>query len=67
MKWQVLRVWICFLSDEGEAGELRAHGDVLGRLGGDLLGEDLVEEVGEGELLAGGLLQEGGLRVGRGS
>ena len=45
--------------DEGEASELGPHGDVLGRLGGDLFGEDLIEEVGVGELLAGRLLQEG--------
>ena len=36
-----------------------AHGDVLGRLGGDLLGEQRVEEVGVGGLLGGGLLQQG--------
>ena len=35
--------------DKGEAGEMGAHGDVLGRLGGHLLGEDLVEKVGVGE------------------
>ena len=43
--------------DEGEAGEVGAHGDVLGGLRGNLLGEDLVQEVGVGELLGRGLLQ----------
>jgi len=36
-----------------------AHGDVLGGLGRDLFGEDLVEEVGVGELLGRGLLEKG--------
>ncbi len=45
--------------DEGEARQLGAHGDVLGRLGSHLFGEDLIEEVGVGELLGRGLLQEG--------
>src|SRR5262245_3358771 len=45
--------------DEGEAGELGAHADMLGRLGSDFLGEDLVEEVGVGHLLGGGLLEQG--------
>ena len=42
--------------DEGEARQVRPHGDVLGRLGGDLLGEQRVEELGVGGLLGGGLL-----------
>jgi hypothetical protein len=29
--------------DKGEAGEMGAHGDVLGRFGGHLLGEDVLE------------------------
>jgi hypothetical protein len=45
--------------DEGKAGELSAHGDVLGRLGRDLLGEDAVQEIGERELLSGGVLEQG--------
>src|SRR4029450_3925455 len=45
--------------NEGEAGQLRAHGDVLRRLGGHFLGEDLVEEVGVGKLLGGGVLELG--------
>ena len=44
---------------EGEAGQMGAHGDVLGGLGGDLLAEDEVQEVGEGDLLGGGLLEQG--------
>src|SRR5262245_2672165 len=44
--------------DEGEAGQLSAHADVLGGLGGDLLGEDLVEEVGIGNLPGGGVLEQ---------
>src|SRR3989442_1187299 len=45
--------------DEGEAGELGAHGDMLGGLGGDFLREDLVEEVGKGALLGRGVLEKG--------
>jgi hypothetical protein len=45
--------------DEGEAGHGGAHGDVLAALGGDLLAEHLFEEVGIGQLLCGGVLQQG--------
>src|SRR5262245_42565644 len=45
--------------DEGEARELGAHGDMLGRLGSDFLAENLVEEVGVGHLLGGGRLEQG--------
>ena len=45
--------------DEREAGQAGAHGDVLGGLGGDFLGEHLLEEVGVGELLGRGVLQQG--------
>ena len=44
--------------DEGEAGQVRPHRDVLGGLGGDLFAEDQVEEVGQGGLLGGGLLEQ---------
>jgi len=44
---------------EGEAGHVGAHGDVLGRLGLDLLGEDALQEVGVGELFGAGVLEEG--------
>src|SRR5262244_2947570 len=43
--------------DEGETGQVGTHGDVLGGLGGDLLGQQRVEEVGVGGLLGGGLLE----------
>src|SRR5262249_9160737 len=45
--------------DEREPRQLRPHGDVLGGLGSDLLGEDLVEEVGVGALLGRGVLEQG--------
>ena len=35
-----------------------AHGDVLGGLGGDFLGQDEVEKVGEGEVLGGSFLKQ---------
>jgi len=43
---------------EGEARQVGPHGDVLGRLRGDLLGEQGVEEVGVGGFLGGGLLEQ---------
>src|SRR5206468_7229302 len=45
--------------DEGKAGQARAHGDVLGGLGGHFLGEHEVQEVGVGRLLRRGVLQQG--------
>src|SRR5262249_53963845 len=39
-------------------GQLGAHGDVLGGLGRDLLSENAVQEVGERELLGGGVLEQ---------
>ena len=45
--------------DEGEAGQVRPHGDVLGRLGGHLLAEEQVQEVGVGGVLGGGVLEQG--------
>jgi len=45
--------------DEREAGQARTHGDVLGGLGGDLLGEHEVQEVGVGGLLRRRILQQG--------
>ena len=44
---------------EGEAGQVGPHGDVLGGLGGDLFGEEPVEEVGVASLLGGGVLEQG--------
>ena len=44
--------------DEREARHGGAHGDVLARLGRHLLAEHLLEEVGVGELLRGGVLQQ---------
>jgi hypothetical protein len=37
---------------------MRPHGDVLGRLGGDLLGQQRIEEVGVRGLLGGDLLEQ---------
>src|SRR5439155_7908784 len=44
---------------EGEAGQVRAHGDMLGRLRGDLFGQQRIEEVGVRGFLGGGLLEHG--------
>ena len=43
---------------EGEAREVGAHGDVLLALGGDLLAEHGVEEVGVGELAGRRVLEQ---------
>jgi hypothetical protein len=44
---------------EGEARQVGPHRDVLGRLRGDLFGEERVEEVGVRGLLGGGVLEQG--------
>ena len=44
---------------EGEARQVGPHRDVLGGLGGDLFGEERVEEVGVRRLLGGGVLEQG--------
>ena len=43
--------------DVGELGQRRADRDVLLLLGGDLLGEDLVQEVGVGDVVLGRFLE----------
>ena len=43
--------------DVGELGQRRPEGDVLLLLGGDLLREDLVQEVGVGDAVLGCLLE----------
>ncbi len=43
---------------EGEARQVGPHGDVLGRLRGDLLGRQGIEEVGVGGFLGGGVLEQ---------
>jgi hypothetical protein len=43
--------------DEREARHGRAHRNVLGGLGGDLLAQDLLQELRVGQLLGRGLLQ----------
>ncbi len=44
--------------DEREARQVGAHGDVLGGLGGDLLGQQLIEKIGIREVPVGGFLQQ---------
>jgi hypothetical protein len=43
--------------DVGELGQSRTESDVLFLLGGDLLREDLVQEVGVGDIVLGGFLE----------
>jgi hypothetical protein len=44
--------------DEREARHRRAHGDVLARLGGHLLAEHLLEELGVGKIVGRRVLQQ---------
>lgn len=43
---------------KGEAGQIGPHGDVLGCLGSDLLGQESIQKVGIGQLLRGSFLQQ---------
>ena len=45
--------------DEREAGHVGTHGDVPGGLGAEFFGEQLVQELGIGPLLLGGVLEQG--------
>ena len=51
---------------EWKARQMGPHGDVLGGLGRHLLGQEGVEEVGVGNTLGGGVLEES-LQAARGS